>query len=143
MLKIDMRGAIERRRVREAASAYGGSAEDEDVLELGQAPDALQPELRRPEHAPQLPRIAWQVLVTETASALEHRDTVSLFGQSQRGNAAAEAGSDDDPVEVKFLRHGLSSVGTQPGRPVEADGFGVDVRVFDDKGAAMREFAQV
>ena len=43
--------------------------------------------------------------VGEAPAALEHADAVALLGQPQRGDAAAEARADDQPVVVEVLTH--------------------------------------
>ncbi len=63
------------------------------------------PEPRRVEVAAQVPGGARQLVVGEPAAALHHRDAVALLAQPQRGDAAAEARADDQPVVVVFLTH--------------------------------------
>ena len=99
--------AVERVRVAERAAADAGAADDRHVLEGREAEDAAQPEPRRPEVAPQVPGGAREVVVAEAAAALEHADRVALLAQAQRGDAAAEAGADDQPVVVVGHRPGL------------------------------------
>jgi hypothetical protein len=94
------RGAVERVRVTERAAAHARAARHRDVLEDRQAEDALHPELRCPEVAPQVPRGTRQLVVGEPPAGLQHADPVALLGQAQRGHASAEARPNDDPVVV-------------------------------------------
>ena len=93
-------GHVQRARVAEAAAADAAAGDDRDVLEGGQAEDALQAEARAPEVALQIGRRARELVVGEAPAALEHADRVALLGQAQRRHAAAEAGADHQPVEV-------------------------------------------
>ena len=42
-------------------------------------------------------------LVLEPRAGLEHADPVALLGQPERGDRPAEAGADDEDVEVELL----------------------------------------
>ena len=102
--------AVERVRVAERAAADSATRDDGDVPEDRQPEDPAQPELRRAEVAPQVPGRARHVGVGEAAPALDHADAVALLGQPQRGDAAAEARADDEPVVVEILTHCQQSI---------------------------------
>src|SRR5262249_2258799 len=84
----------------EAAAADAATRDDRDVLERGQAEDALHSQLRAPEVAPHIARVLRKLVVSEAPAALQHADRVALLRQPQRRDAAAEAGADNQPVVV-------------------------------------------
>ena len=47
--------------------------------------------------------VSGEVVVREPGARLEHADPVALLGQPQRGDRAAEAGPDDQDVEVELV----------------------------------------
>src|SRR5262249_18994017 len=94
-----------RGRVGEAAAAHPGTAEHDDVLERRQAQQALETQAWSEDMARELPRRLGQLLISEAAPGLEHRDAVALLGQAQRRDAAAKAGADDQPVRVESTIH--------------------------------------
>jgi hypothetical protein len=97
--------AVERVRVAERAATDARAGDHRHVAERREPEDPAHPEPRRVEVAAQVPRRARQVVVAEAPPALEHRDPVALLAQPQRGDAAAEAGADDQPVVVVVM-HG-------------------------------------
>ena len=74
------------------------AVQHEDVPEGADLEDAVTTEARRPEVAGQLPGAAGEVVVGKAPPALQHRDPVALLRQPHGGDAAAEAGTDDDVV---------------------------------------------
>src|SRR5690606_36892155 len=82
--------------------------QDQDVLELVDALDAVAAELRHPEELAQVPRGLGEVGVLEPPTGLQDRDLVALLGQTQRRDAAAEPGPDDDDVVVELAHGDLS-----------------------------------
>jgi hypothetical protein len=94
-------GTVKGIRIDQAAAADAGPGTDQDVLEQRNARDAAHAQRRRPEEAADVPRRGRKVGVGDTAAAFEHRHFVAFFGQAQRGDAAAEAGADHDPVVVE------------------------------------------
>jgi hypothetical protein len=100
-----LRRAVERVRVAEAAAADARAADHRHVLEDREAEDPAHPQPGREEVAAQVPRRARQLVVGEAAAALQHADAVALLGQPQRADAAAEAGPDDEPVEITLSDH--------------------------------------
>ena len=97
--------AVEGVGVTQRPAADAAARSDRDVAEDRQAEDALEAELRRPEVAPQVPCGARQLVIGEAAAALEQPHAVPLLGQPQRGDAAAEAGADHQPVMLEILTH--------------------------------------
>ncbi|GAB0102812.1 hypothetical protein JMUB6875_17830 [Nocardia sp. JMUB6875] len=66
---------------------------------------AAQP--RRPQVAAEIPIRAGEIVIGETPSGFEDPDPVALFGQPQRGDAAAESRPDDHDIVVGLARaHG-------------------------------------
>src|SRR5439155_18516655 len=102
--------AVKRVGVAQRPAADPAAGGDEDVAEQGQPQDALEPELRHPVVARQLPRRLGEVLVAEAPPALEHADAVALLGQSQRADAAAEARAEDQPVVVVVGHHASTGI---------------------------------
>ena len=92
---------VERVGVDRAAAADGRAADDECVLERRHAEDASQTEEGRPQPASQLPRRRGVVLVPMPSALLQHADAVTLLREPQCRDAAAESGSDDQPVVVE------------------------------------------
>src|SRR6185437_12324130 len=89
------------------------------VLQQVDALDAVATKLRRPQELAQVPRRLGEVLVREAAAGFEHADPVTLFGQPQRGDAAAKTRTDDQDVVVRFHR---TSMDLPLGNNLAADG---------------------
>ena len=92
--------AVERVGVAEAAAADAAAADDRDVLEDatgGRCPSGRAAAARSSGAGP---RSTWGSRRRRSACRTPAADRVALLGQAQRRDAAAEAGADDDPVEV-------------------------------------------
>jgi hypothetical protein len=60
--------------------------------------DAIAPDGRSPQVAPDLPGAAGEILIPESQPALEDQDAVAAFREAHGRHASAEARSDDDVV---------------------------------------------
>ena len=94
-------GPVQRVGVSQAATPDPGAGDDEEILEGRHPEDSAEPEAGHPEVAAEVPGRLGEVLVPVAAAALEDGDPVALLGEPQGGHRSAEAGPDDDPVEVE------------------------------------------
>src|SRR5271167_4676519 len=87
----------------------GTTVQDSYVSEEAHVEEPAKRQVRAPEPAMDGPTGTRQVLRCPAAAHLHDRDLVALLNQSMRGDAAAEAGADDNEVEivsVSLARHG-------------------------------------
>jgi hypothetical protein len=82
-------------------AADTGARDDEGVADGIDALDAVAPDRGRPQVALHVERAGGEVLVAEPRPRLEDADPVALLGQPQRRDGPAEAGPDDQDVEVE------------------------------------------
>ena len=92
---------VERVRVDQRPAADARAGHDHRVADRVDPLDAVHPERRRPQEVLDVRRALGEVVVLEPPAGLEHADPVALLGQPQRGDRAAEAGADDQDVEVE------------------------------------------
>ena len=102
-------GAVERVGVDRAPAADCGTRRDEDVLERRKLEDPAQAYRGRPEEALEIPGGRRVLVVCVAVARLDDQDLVALLAESQRRYAAAETGTDDDPV-VFLERSGHRSI---------------------------------
>ena len=70
--------------------------------------NAVAPEFGCPEELTQPPRSLGELIVGEPSASFQHADLVSLLGQPQRTDAAAEARADDEYVVIRFHRSSMA-----------------------------------
>lgn len=103
-------------RTEKRACICDGSAADRAAVENGGVPEethvekTAQTELRPPEPAMNGPARAGKRKGRPSAPHLEHGNSITFFHQPERRNAASEAGSDDNKVEIELrfaYRHAI------------------------------------
>ncbi len=98
-------GDVEGVGVAKAAAAHAAAGDDGDVAEDRQAEDALHPQVWAPGVAAHVGGVLGELVVGKAPPALQHPDAVALLGEAQRGDAAAEARADHEPVVVVAAPH--------------------------------------
>ena len=104
----------ERVRVRQRAAADTDPVEHGDVLEERHLEDPVHAHRGPPHPLLEVAIVFREVIFPEALALLEDEDAVALLGESQRRDAPAEAGADDDVVEV--LGHHIDSRSIGAGR---------------------------
>ncbi len=84
--------------VDERAAADTGGGYHRDVAHHPQVEEPLRVELLVPEHRRGFARVGSEVFAAEAPPPLEHADPLARLRQPAGGDAAAEAGADDDGV---------------------------------------------
>ena len=99
---------VERVGVDQGPAADARAGHDHRVADRVDALDAVAAQGRGPQVGLDVEGAGGEVGVLEAGTRLDDTDLVALLGQSQRGDRAAEAGSDDQDVVVegRVLAHG-------------------------------------